>query len=60
MVLGGEELARLRLENHHAAGYAQLQRALAQTRQDSLVPEVDAVEVTDGGDAAPGQGLQVV
>mgnify|MGYP000639002782 CR=1 FL=1 len=22
--------------------------------------EVDAVEVTDGGDAAPGQGLQVV
>ncbi len=58
--IGGEELARLRLENHHAAGYAQLQRALAQTRQDSLVPEVDAVEVTDGGDAAPGQGLQVV
>lgn len=57
--IGGEELARLRLENHHAAGYAQLQRALAQTRQDSLVPEVDAVEVTDGGDAAPARGCRL-
>ena len=55
--IGGEELARLRLENHHAAGYAQLQRALAQTARIAWCPR-DAVEVTDGGDAAPGQGLQ--
>ena len=42
--LGSEEFPRLRLENHHAAGYAQLERTLTQSRQDSLVTTVNTVE----------------
>ncbi|MCY1178461.1 hypothetical protein D9M73_188090 [compost metagenome] len=56
----GKELARLRLEDHHATRDAKLQRALAQTPQDRLVTKVDAVEIADGGDAAPGEGPQVM
>ncbi|MNN58230.1 hypothetical protein D3C81_1732690 [compost metagenome] len=55
-----EVLARLRLENHHAAGQTQLSRTLAQPLENGLVAAVHAVEIADGGDAAPMPGLQVV
>jgi len=50
----------LRLEDHHAARPAPLGRTFAQTRQDGLMPPVHAVEIADGGDAAPMSGAQVV
>jgi hypothetical protein len=56
----GEVLARLRLEDHHAAGQAQGLAALAQPRQDSLVTTVNTVEVANSGDTAPMLGAQVV
>ena len=55
-----KEFAGLRLENHHAAGYTQLQRTLAQSGQDSLVTTVNTVKVANGGDATPMPGAQVV
>ncbi|MCY1532634.1 hypothetical protein D9M68_679170 [compost metagenome] len=55
-----EVLARLRLENHHATGQTQLSRTLAQPLENGLVAAVHAVEIADGGDAAPMLGLQVV
>ncbi len=55
-----EELTGLRLEDHHAAGQPQFGRALAQARQDGLMPPVHSVEVADGGDAPPMPGPQVV
>ncbi|RMT42985.1 hypothetical protein ALP46_05429 [Pseudomonas amygdali pv. myricae] len=58
--LGSEELTRLRLENHHTAGHTQFDGTLAQTRQDSLVAAVNAVEIANRGDAAPMFGAQVV
>jgi hypothetical protein len=56
----GEKLARLRLENHHAAGHAQLERTLTQPRQDSLVATVNTVKVANSGDTAPMLGAQIV
>ncbi|MNF65780.1 hypothetical protein D3C84_475560 [compost metagenome] len=58
--LGGKEFPWLRLENHHAAGYAQLERTLTQSGQDSLVTTVNTVKVANSGDAAPMLGAQVV
>jgi hypothetical protein len=58
--LWSEELARLRLENDHATGQAQLHGALTQSRQDSLVTTVNTVEIANGGDAAPMLGAQIV
>lgn len=55
-----EELSRLRLENHHAAGHAQLERTLTQSRQDSLVAAVYTVKVANSGDTAPMPGAQIV
>jgi hypothetical protein len=55
-----EKLARLRLENHHAAGHAQLQRTLTQSRQDSLVTTMYTVKVAYSGDTAPMLGAQIV
>jgi hypothetical protein len=55
-----EELTGLRLENHHAAGHAQLKRTFTQSDQDSLVPTVNAVKVANSGDTAPMLGAQVV
>jgi hypothetical protein len=55
-----EELSRLRLKNHHAAGHAQLERALTEPRQDSLVATVNTVKVANSGDTAPMLGAQVV
>lgn len=55
-----EELTRLRLENHHAAGYAQLDRTLAKTRQNSLVAAMYTVEIANRGDATPMMGAQIV
>ncbi|MCY1294056.1 hypothetical protein D9M70_433370 [compost metagenome] len=51
-----EVFAWLRLEDHHATRHPELGRALAQTRQDGLVAPVYAVEIADGGDAAPMPG----
>ena len=56
----GKEFPRLWLKNHHAAGHAQLDRALAQPGQDSLVATVYTVKVANSGDAAPMLGAQVV
>ena len=56
----GKELARLRLENHHAAGHAQLQRTLTQPAQDCLVTTVYTVKVANSGDTAPMLGPQIV
>jgi hypothetical protein len=56
----GEELSRLWFENHHAAGHAQLDSALTQPRQDSLVATVNTVKVANSGDTAPMLGAQVV
>ena len=53
-------LTWLRLEDHHAARQPQLGRTFAQARQDGLMPPVHAVEIADGGDAAPMPGAQVV
>jgi len=50
----------LRLEDHYAAGQPQFGRTLAQPRQDGLMPPVHAVEIADGGDAAPMPGSQIV
>ncbi|CAI8742642.1 conserved hypothetical protein [Pseudomonas donghuensis] len=58
--VGGEILTRLWLENHHAAGHAQLVRSLTQARQDCLVAAVNTVEVANSGDTAPVLGAQVV
>jgi hypothetical protein len=58
--VSGAKFPRLRLENHHAAGHAQLERTLAQPRQDSLVATVNTVKVANSGDAAPMLGAQVV
>ncbi|CRM96524.1 hypothetical protein [Pseudomonas sp. 22 E 5] len=58
--LGGKVFPRLWLENHHAAGHAQLDRAFAQPSQDSLVATVNTVKVANSGDAAPMLGAQVV
>jgi hypothetical protein len=58
--LGGKELARLRFENHHATGQAQLNGTLTQSRQDSLVTTVNTVEIANGGDAAPMLGAQIL
>jgi hypothetical protein len=55
-----EKLAWLRLENHHTAGHAQLQRTLTQPRQDSLVATVYTVKVANSGDTAPMLGAQIV
>jgi hypothetical protein len=55
-----EKLSRLRLENHHAAGHAQLERTLTQPRQDSLVATVYTVKVANSGDTAPMLGAQIV
>jgi hypothetical protein len=55
-----EKLSRLRLENHHAAGHAQLERTLTQPRQDSLVATVNTVKVANSGDTAPMLGAQIV
>lgn len=54
-----EELTRLRLEDHHAARQPQLGRTFAQARQDGLMPPVHAVEIADGGDAAPMSGRRL-
>jgi hypothetical protein len=51
----GEEFPGLRLENNHAAGHAQLERTLAQPRQDSLVATVYTVKVANSGDTASNQ-----
>ncbi|MNE06788.1 hypothetical protein D3C80_993880 [compost metagenome] len=58
--VGGKVLTRLWLENHHAAGHAQLVRSLTQARQDCLVAAVNTVEVANSGDTAPVLGAQVV
>src|SRR5471032_788787 len=58
--LGGKELPRLRLENHHAAGYVQLKRTFTQPGQDSLVTTVNTVKVANSGDTAPMLGAQIV
>jgi hypothetical protein len=58
--LRSEELARLRLENHHATGHAQLKRTLTQARQDCLVATVYTVKVANSGDTAPMLGAQIV
>ena len=55
-----EELTRLRLEDHHAAGHGQFRGTLTQARQDGLVPTMNAVEITDGDHTAPRLGLQVM
>ena len=54
-----EELTRLRLEDHHAARQPQLGRTFAQAPGWPDAP-VHAVEIADGGDAAPMSGAQVV
>ncbi|MNN39238.1 hypothetical protein D3C81_1532680 [compost metagenome] len=56
----GKEFARLRLEDHHAAGQPGLRRTLAQARQDTLVTAVHAVEIANGGNAAALAGTQIV
>jgi hypothetical protein len=56
----GEKFPGLRLENNHAAGHAQLERTLAQPRQDSLVATVYTVKVANSGDTAPMLGAQIV
>jgi hypothetical protein len=56
----GEKLARLRFEDDHTAGQAQLDGALAQACQDSLMAPVNTVEVANGGDAAPVLRAQIV
>jgi hypothetical protein len=56
----GEKFSRLRLENHHAAGHAQLERTLTQPRQDCLVTTVNTVKVANSGDTAPMLGAQIV
>ena len=53
-------LARLRLENHHAAGQAKLGSTFAQALQNGLMPPVNPVEIADGGDATPMPGSQVM
>ncbi|MNC33065.1 hypothetical protein D3C75_814470 [compost metagenome] len=58
--VGGEVLAWLRFEDHHAGRQAQGLTALAQARQDRLVAAVNPVEVANGGDTAPVLGAQVV
>ncbi|MCY1206807.1 hypothetical protein D9M72_183870 [compost metagenome] len=55
-----EELARLRLEYHHAGGQTKLSRTLAQPLENGLMAAVHAVEIADGGDTAPMLGSQVV
>jgi hypothetical protein len=50
----------LRFENHYATGQAQLDSALTQSRQDSLVTTVNTVEIANGGDAAPMLGAQIL
>jgi hypothetical protein len=55
-----EKLPGLRLENHHAAGHAQLDCTLTQPRQDSLVATVNTVKVANSGDTAPMLGAQIV
>ena len=59
-IVRSKEFARLRLENHHATGQLQLGRAFAQTLQDSLMPTVHPIEITDGGHTAAECGLQIV
>jgi hypothetical protein len=56
----GKEFPRLRFENHHAAGHAQLERTFTQPSQDSLVTTVNTVKVANSGDAAPMLGAQIV
>ncbi len=58
--IGGEELTRLRLENHHTAGQRQFRGTLAQTHQDGLMAAVDTVEIPDRGDATPMLGPQIM
>src|SRR5690606_12051508 len=53
-------LARLRLEDHHTGWHLQLGGALAQAHQDCLMAAMNAVEVANGGDAAPMLGPQIV
>jgi len=55
-----EKLSRLRLENDHAAGHAQLERTLTEPRQDCLVATVNTVKVANSGDTAPMLGAQIV
>jgi hypothetical protein len=56
----GKEFPWLWLENHHAAGHAQLDGAFTQSRQDSLVATVNTVKVANSGDTAPMLGAQIV
>ena len=55
-----KEFPWLWLENHHAAGHAQLDGAFTQARQDSLVATVNTVKVANSGDTAPMLGAQIV
>src|SRR5574344_412384 len=59
-LVGSKELARLRLEDHHAAGQPGLRRTLAQARQDALVTAVHAIEIADGSGAATLAGAQIM
>src|SRR5690606_8853936 len=52
----GKELARLRLEDHHAARHSQFDGPLAQASQNGLMATVHTIEIADGGNASLGQG----
>ena len=53
--LGVEDLERVRLERHDDGGRAELARAPRDVPEHDLVPEMHAVEVSDGHDAAAGK-----
>jgi len=58
--IGQEEFPRLRLEDHHATRHPELRRPLTQPREDGLVPQVNPVEVANGGNAALGKGVEMM
>jgi hypothetical protein len=56
-LVGREELARVRLERHHAGHHATLARGAEQRGDHRLMAQVHAVEIADGeGNRARGAG----